>query len=244
MVVVNLVATLVVRNELGRYLEPCVTHLLEFCDEVRVLDDGSTDGTLEYLRSLDRVSVKEGPAGGFFDHEGRTRQALLQWALEAKPTHVLATDADEYVEDGIALRGALMSRGGPWSMCMREVWKADKTQLTIRQDGGWCEHPVAVAWAVPSRRTARLAIADRALACGRIPVEMSRQRAIFTDLALYHFGWAKQSERQQRWERYAKHDGGKYHRSAHLDSILWPDSRITTTTVGWDPVLGWLERAC
>jgi glycosyltransferase involved in cell wall biosynthesis len=46
---VKLIASLIVRNELKRYLEPCVAHLLEFCDEIRVLDDRSDDGTREWL---------------------------------------------------------------------------------------------------------------------------------------------------------------------------------------------------
>ena len=69
----NLVASMVVRDERSRYLEPCVQALLAFCDALVVLDDGSTDGTPEWLGEQERTKVIR-EASGFFANEGRTRQ--------------------------------------------------------------------------------------------------------------------------------------------------------------------------
>jgi hypothetical protein len=51
--------------------------------------------------------------------------------------------------------------------------------------------------------------------------------------SILHFGWARESERQSRYDRYAKHDGGQFHASQHLESILWSEDRIQLSARGW-----------
>jgi glycosyltransferase involved in cell wall biosynthesis len=225
----KLVASMLARNELGRYLEPCVLTLLEYCDEIRILDDGSTDGSVDWLRRLPNVQVLEQDGPPAFEHEGRARNRLLDWTLEADPDYVLAIDADEFVDDGQALREFLDETPAPVvTLCMEEVWKAVEVGYNVRCDGGWCPHEVPVVWK-PSRGT-DWRILDRPLACGREPAAVRRlwqsRRHAYSDRAILHFGWTKPSERVSRHARYAELDGGKYHASAHLKSILWPDSRM------------------
>jgi len=237
----NLVASLIVKDELDRYLLPCVESLLGFCDEVRVWDDGSTDGTRDVLADLERVRVAGSDDSRFFGHEGRARQAALAWTLEARPTHVLSIDADEIVGDGALLRTMVESdeREAAWSLCMAEVWKATEDELLVRQDGGWRAHTVTVVW-TPGRDTR---IPDRALASGRVPMSVARARARFVGCPLLHLGWAREAERVRRHERYAIHDQGNFHASAHLDSILWPDEKVTLERCPWPDGIGSRLRA-
>src|SRR5262245_43513493 len=104
----KLVASLIVKNELGRYLPECVGHLRDFCDLLVVLDDGSTDRTGEWLDdNTDEMMVVQhlDPSDGFFSgHEGRKRQALLNLTLNQQPDWVLAIDADEFISDPVMLR--------------------------------------------------------------------------------------------------------------------------------------------
>ena len=53
----RLVASLIGRNELSRYLVPCIESLQEFCDEIRVVDDYSTDGSFQWLSEQENVVV-------------------------------------------------------------------------------------------------------------------------------------------------------------------------------------------
>lgn len=237
----KLVASLIVRNELDRYLDVCLDSLVEYVDEVAVLvDKGSNDGTAERLEER-RASgepiawCRDGLAPGFFEHEGRARNALLAWTLESKPTHVLAIDADEIVSDGLAVRAACFDNDGDaWNLCMQEVWKASDNALWIRQDGGWVEHDIAILWSVPKDMAGPLwKLPDRALACGRVPQTITGSRIGHSCSAILHFGWTKQSERDARAERYFKHDGGRFHANAHLQSILLPDDAIDLTEVDW-----------
>jgi hypothetical protein len=235
---VNLVASLIVRNELGRYLTPCVEHLLAFCDEIRVADDASTDGTADYLDSLERVHVKRHDTSLFFTHEGRARQSLLEWTLAGKPTHVLAIDADEFVADGHRLRSVVEAAvgGQVWTLIMQEVWKANTDGLLIREDGGWREHPVPIVYAVPQRVSLRQwKIQPRQLACGRepMPVRAMARAALPSGTEVLHFGWANEAQRDARYQRYVAADNGRFHARQHLDSIMWPDGRVTLAQRGW-----------
>jgi hypothetical protein len=226
---VNLTASLVVRNELARYLPPCIEHLLAFCDTLVVLDDASNDGTLEWLgdHKTERMTLIAMKDPSFFKHEGRLRQVLLDATLARQPTHVLNLDADELVSDGAALRARI--GGEPdvpvWSLAIEEVWTAGDV-LQVREDGGWRSHPLSVLWRVDPNVNYR--IMDQRLACRRVPTQILRSssRAVPSGVELLHFGWTNESERAARHARYARHDGGKFHRSTHLDSILWDDDRM------------------
>lgn len=235
----KLAAYMIVRNELDRYLTPCIHSLLEYCDEVCVWDDASTDGSREMLEGLERVFVSGSKQPEFDAHEGRARQRALDWAMKRRPTHILAIDADEFVADGQMLRDAMGDqRKMIWTLTMEEVWKARPNELVTREDGGWRHHEVPISYMFPwgQSRTRRPVwqIQNKAMACGRVPVEVARQRhSAPSGTSILHFGWANEHDRAGRFSRYREIDGGKFHRNAHLDSIMWPDSRIAQRSRAW-----------
>lgn len=234
----NLVASLIVHNERDRFLGPCINHLMEFCDEVRVWDDGSDDDSVAVAEKLG-ASVYHSFQHEFFEHEGRTRQHLLEWTLEADPTHILSIDADEFVADGDLVRAACLAREEVHTLVMEEVWELDGECLCIREDGGWVPHSIPALYHVPAERDASWAILDVPLACGREPyaVRAASSHARPTGTEILHFGWANESERAARHERYAVADGGRFHASSHLDSILWPPELIYLRPRSWPPGL-------
>jgi glycosyltransferase involved in cell wall biosynthesis len=223
----RLVASLICRNELGRYLRECITSLQEFTDEIRVLDDASTDGSFEWLTEQERVEVLQFPVSRFFVHEGRARQALLEWTWQANPTHVASFDCDELISDGAALRATIGREPEQpiWSVTMCEVWGADEDGLRIREDSGWRSHEVPFVWRAPAKNENAWRIMDRKLACRRVPTQILRSssRAVPTGQSLLHLGWTNPRERATRLARYREHDGGRFHANAHLDSIEFAD---------------------
>ena len=150
----KLVASLIVHNEASKYLKPCIEMLQGFTDEIRAVDDASTDGSHSLMQEMG-VHVHRNDRSVFYEHEGRARQQLLEWTMESEPTHILVVDGDELVEHGDQLRAALEAptpfpslrerrqrgaRQGPatvWRLQMQEVWGATEDHLLIRQDGGW-----------------------------------------------------------------------------------------------------------
>lgn len=232
----RLVAAMIARNELSRYLSLTIPALLDFCDEVRVIDDFSSDGSYHWLMSQRRVNVLTNPSVTFDEHEGKARQALLDWVREADPTHVLAIDADEFVTDGAALRRTLEENPDQrvFSLEMQEVWTAEKERLWIRRDGGWREHPVPVLWSPPPEAGPEWwSIRDKALACGREPEGIVGNRAMPTGQAILHFGWANVTERRRRYDRYMAIDNGAFHASTHLQSIMWEARKVRLSRRYW-----------
>ncbi len=232
-----LAASLIVRNEIGRYLEDCIASLAEFCDAIVVFDDASDDGTQESLTADPRVTRIMQPSDGkpmFYAHEGRARQGLIDLTLAEKPTHVLSIDADELVSDGAALRAGLEAdpEQAVWSLQMEEIWKAN-AHLFSREDGGHRTHAVPFLWKAPPAGE-RWTMRDRKLACGRIPTQVLGQgRAKPVGASILHFGWANPAERRKRIDRYKQHDGGKFHASSHLRSLEWPEARMRLRQRPW-----------
>jgi glycosyltransferase involved in cell wall biosynthesis len=233
--VIRLVASMNVRNEVGRYLRQSIPHLLEFCDEVRVQDDGSDDGTFEWLSDQEGVAVKRNDGFAWREHEGHLHQQLLDFTMEGRPTHILAIDADEFVVDGAALRGLLADARGPrarsFGLRMCEIWKRNGDPWQMRLDGGWRPHDVAIAYRVPPQlTTSQWKIWGRKLAGGRVPrairADQRRGRLVSTGIDILHLGWSNPSEREARHARYVELDGGNYHAGSHLDSILWDDDQV------------------
>jgi Glycosyl transferase family 2 len=232
---IRLCASIVCRNELSRYLPLCLDNLLCFCDMVAVLDDGSDDGTREFLidHPDKRVHVfTQTPK--FFEHEGRTRQSLLVDTLALEPTHVLNVDCDELVDDGPRLRRFLEQQPEVpvWSLIIEEAWKLGRRAIQIREDGGWRSHPLNVLWTVPSTIN-DLRIMDRRLACRRVPTAVWQQAGKPTGVGLLHFGWANPAERRARYDRYTRHDNGRFHASSHLRSIMLPENKMRFRRRGW-----------
>jgi glycosyltransferase involved in cell wall biosynthesis len=238
----KLVASMPVRNELGRYLRQAVAHVLTYCDELCVLDDGSTDGSREWLEAQDRVSVSSidngwARAGG---DENITRQALLEHVFEARPTHVLCIDADEFVPQGAALRERLERdrNVAAWTLRVVELWRADPP--AIRIDGSWKPRNSPILYRVPKHRDRYWRAHRKRCACPREPEAISRlkrsKRIVPSGADLVHAGWVNQEQREERARRYMDFDRGEYHASAHIASILWPDERVRLEPYGAMPV--------
>lgn len=218
----KLVASLIVHNEADRYLRPCLEHLATYCDEIVVLDDGSTDDTTAILRDAERVTGFTASRSTFYENEGRARQALIDVTLESNPTHIFAIDADEFVSDPLRLRKVLEAGADVARLCMCEVWGATGDRLSFRVDGGWRAHRAPLVFAA----NGPLTIPAKKLASGRVPNEVLHRGRTTLDAGvdILHFGWACAADRQARFDRYAEHDDGKFHAGSHLDSILWRDS--------------------
>jgi glycosyltransferase involved in cell wall biosynthesis len=82
------------KNEI-KNIRPCIESIREIADEILVADSGSTDGTLEVVRSLGNCRIIERE----YIHSGNFKN----WAIpQAKHEWILIVDADERVTPELA----------------------------------------------------------------------------------------------------------------------------------------------
>lgn len=80
-----------------RFAEECLRDLSAFVDEIVILDDGSTDRTIEICRSFPKVTQITRWEKDFF-HEGIDRNVVLALAKNTNPDWILLPDIDEVFE--------------------------------------------------------------------------------------------------------------------------------------------------
>jgi hypothetical protein len=118
----RIVAISCVKNE-NDIIEAFVRHTLTFVDKLVVLDNGSTDGSLEILRALREhgglpVDIVEDPSPGHWQWQRMTR-LMNEFAVgKYGADWVVSLDADEFIdaESPFDFRSALSSISGPVSM--------------------------------------------------------------------------------------------------------------------------------
>ena len=62
---------MILRNEADRFLRPCVESLLSFCDEVRAVDDNSTDGSFQIMQEMG-VQVLRNDRSVFYEQDRKS----------------------------------------------------------------------------------------------------------------------------------------------------------------------------
>lgn len=92
----KVISTLRVKDGLP-YVELTFKQLKELTERILILDDNSTDGTYEFLKS--KVPSDDIIQKSLNEYEARS--FLWQWAGQLKPKWVLSLDADEIFEDKI-----------------------------------------------------------------------------------------------------------------------------------------------
>ena len=88
----NIVAMYRIKNE-EKWIKKSLESVLDICSEAVILDDGSTDKTLEICQSFDKVDVTH--QDELPTDEVRDMTKLLKMTIKKKPEYILAFDGDE-----------------------------------------------------------------------------------------------------------------------------------------------------
>jgi len=203
---VRLLALLAVRDEM-RFLPGFFASVAAHVDGVVALDDGSADGSAEYLASRPEVvEVLRSPeAHRSWDEVGNYRR-LVGAAMRHRPDWLVSLDADERLEVGFRGRAErVIARGGRlgWSafaVRLLEVWDDPGH---YRADGVWRRKCPPRLF----RARADHAFDERPLHAGKAPLQ-GRVWGTFpvADLLVYHLRMIRREDREARRRRYEVSD--------------------------------------
>lgn len=205
------VGALLVRNEADRYLLRALDNAAQFCDEIVVVDDASTDATAEICEAHPKVTevIRRNGEGWWnrLGSESPARQLLWETAVHrAGPGGwIYLFDADHELL-GITpeeFRHLLRSQTvNAWACVLWDTWDNENLQ---RVDSYW------VAWRVPRPWLLKAQPHPdfkpewngRTIHVGHAPPQYPMIPGLMPpDAGIRHLGYVAKADRLRKWQRY------------------------------------------
>jgi GT2 family glycosyltransferase/glycosyltransferase involved in cell wall biosynthesis len=197
----RILCALRVRNE-AAHIGDVLSRALQLCDRAYVLDDHSTDATVEICQSfLDRVEVFESPFADL--DEARDKNYLLGKIVEAAPAWVLWIDGNEVLErsgpDTLRDAAARHPSAAAFSLRIAYLWGSEDQ---VRVDGIFGRFRRPSFFRLAGQPLQRLRFPSTGsgpnLHCGNVPLGLLGRR-LNLNVRLKHYGYMTEGE---RWEKY------------------------------------------
>jgi len=223
-----LYGAILTRNEasLDRYLRSCLASMEGWADKILVLDDGSTDETVEICEGFGAMVKRRELSVPAWGAEASARRELWEFAVEqcSSPRDwVVWADADMLLHgDPRPLCGSRDVNSWLWRLY--DVWDDPST---YRSDQFWRGHTVPRCWMCAPLRVPNgwQPSWDRdGLHVGHIPASYPLMPGLAPDDVYYlHLGWMQEKHRLAKYEQYmAKKHLLSPPEVAHVESILSP----------------------
>ena len=218
---INLLLSMIVKNEADRYLEQALQSAKEYVDFILIVDDASTDETINLCEEI----LAEFPhhilplEKSLFENETQLR--ALQWRESQKlnPEWILVLDADEFFEESIVseIDQLLASDKDAHYFRLYDFWSGSE----YREGDWWQAHKYYRPFLVRNKPDINYTFPDAAQHCGRFPQEIVHFPYALSNVRIKHMGWSKKEDRQKKYQRYLKLDpGGQFGNLAQYNSIL------------------------
>lgn len=203
----KLTLSMVVKNESNRYLQQVLAEHRKYIDEAVIIDDGSTDNTLDVcLDSLNGIPVhiiKNDVSK--FTNEVNLRKQLWEETIKSNPDWILNLDADEMFERKFPQEVHELIQKTDcdvFSFRLYDFWNSTH----YREDAHWHAHLTYRPLLVRYRENFIYHWKDTPLHCGRLPENIFELPNEISNLRLKHFGWKKAEDRLEKFNRYAELD--------------------------------------
>jgi glycosyltransferase involved in cell wall biosynthesis len=203
---VGLMALIAVRNEM-QHLPELIANLARQVDGIVALDDGSTDGSVEFLESRSEVIelLRVPPQRPRWDEVGN-HWALVSASLRNGADWLISVDADHRLERDFRRRFELVVERGSrhgftaYAVPVRELWGSPRT---FRVDGIWGQKVRARLF----QATEESQFDARPLHATKAPLQAAPGgRFPLADLEIYHLRMILPEDRWARRRRYEKLD--------------------------------------
>lgn len=183
-------AEMCVRNEANRYLSEVLADLVEYVDEIVILDDASTDNTVEVCKSFKKTFVRVLPKPLWRTDESQIRRKLYDLTITRHPDWILAVDADEIWENRFKTEVRKMMEGpyNWYAFKWYHLWTRNSYFLITHSRKGCMFRFISGK----SR-----AFFDMRRHCGRLPIWVYKDpKGKLTDIRVKHLGNVKEGNRR------------------------------------------------
>lgn len=195
----KLVAILRIKDQVD-IIDECLGKLSSLADEIIVLDNGSTDGTLEQYSLYPKIKKVLHTEG--YD-EGRDKIMLLEEAKKHGPDWILWTDADEVFEDHFTRRAVEQYMHSDYDRVMFRMcnfWLGRERCICDGPHYLYTLHPQRSMW----RNVPGAYFKDQKLHNGDI--RGIQGKALLSPYRLKHFGYIDRKKMQEKLDRYLTED--------------------------------------
>jgi GT2 family glycosyltransferase len=222
----RIVGSMLVGNEMGRFLEETLAYVLPRVCRLVIVDDASTDGTaglLEEWRAKcpEKMVVYRNKKSMFREDEHLAREDLHYKALKEAPDWILPLDADEELSKAFDReRDVLVKRGTACDFPIVHYWGDRHTR---RVDGFWGVQSNVRFY--PVRWDKKQDFYCQPLHCGSAPLYAYLEKEMVQNVALLHKGWERVAEFEEKKKRNQTLDpSGYWEPQEHLtkDAITIP----------------------
>lgn len=194
-----------VKNE-ARWIRESIESLLPLCERVFVMNDRSTDDTVEICRSFgDSVIISDTP---FTDlNEARDKSWMFEQCAGLAPEWIIMIDGDEVLEkNGPAALKAFTHHPDVHVIALRILYLWNNRN-TLRVDNLYTRFYRPSVFRVPKNGGSWACTSFGGnLHCGNVPEQLKNFRRDTTDIALWHYGYFDAELRRRKYDWYNKVD--------------------------------------
>lgn len=209
---------MLVKNEASKYLERVIRRCAEYSDEILILDDGSTDDSVDIARRLG-CGVRRRGQPGMWGNESPARAELWQWAAEvAGDGWILVTDADMLLVGDVRPL-TRSTQCNTWAWPLFDCWDREQT---FRMDGYWKGHEHPRPWLFKPSECPDPVWPDRGIHTGHAPLNYPiRACALYApEVYWIHLAYVRREDRMKKHRQYLEqaHQLSEFER-AHAASV-------------------------